>query len=535
VKRGVARILAAACFAAAFAAAPIARADEFPDCAPVPVEPGPIQLQIGVVACQQIDATSTLGGVTAFSYYVPPSCDPAIEPLRTCPVLTLLHGFGGTYQGEAGTAANPSAKVRSLYSEPPVDPYAVDDPWNYADTSKWVAADPIDFIVIAPHGRTLDGGFGPVGGLDSFWTNWNPRYANRDAGNPDGVYDGPAPRFDDFVSRDLVAFVEERFATAGHGREWRALNGTSLGGYGSYLLGLKHPDVWSSLGSISGAHNFLFAPWLNPAPAAPADGAGIGVPGAPYVKLPGVGPHVPIERLPSQMQGFAVAFLALGDPAADNANYRGNMPRDLAMNARAYAAGDQVVKLRAIVNDAIPRTTADFADLGSYLVSQAFEGIVRPMNLDMELAFTDEGVERTFETHPGLHSGRYWNAFQRAQLAEQYGYVRHWDGTGSPPAPPDTFDYRSTATDFGVWDWRFEIDREPAEFLNLRAASCDGLSLQGTGVVTVHVPASCGTGLNGSADFTVDLGGGHPLDDPFGLGALPFYGATRTIALTPLP
>jgi putative esterase len=530
----MARILVAACFAALFGAGPAARADAFPGCASVPTAPGAIAVQVGVVACQQVDASSTLGGITAFSYYVPPNCDPALTPRRTCPVLTLLHGFGGSYLGEAGTAASPSAKVRSLYSEPPVDPYAVPDPWNYADTSKWVTADPLDFIVIAPHGRTLDGGFGPVGGLDSFWTNWNPRYASRDAGNPDGVYDGPAPRFDDFVSRDLVTFVEQRFATAGHGRVWRALNGTSLGGYGSYLLGLKHPDVWSSLGSISGAHNFLFAPWLNPATSVPADGPGIGIPGAPYLKLPGIGPRVPIERLPEQLQGFGVAFLALGDPAADNAFYRDNMPRDLAMNARAYARGKQVVKLRATVNDAIPRTTADFADPGSYLTAQAFEGIVLPMNIDMELAFADEDVVRTFETHPGIHSGRYWNAFQRAQLEEQYRYVRHWNGTGSPPGRPDTFDYRSTASRFGVWGWRFEVARRPTEFLNLRAVSCDRLSLNGTGVVTVHVPASCKTGYRGSADFAIDLGDGHPIDEPMGLGALPFYGATRTITLTPL-
>ncbi|HJR18326.1 MAG TPA: alpha/beta hydrolase-fold protein [Actinomycetota bacterium] len=512
---------------------PATAADVFPGCAAPPAASGPIDVVVGEVACQQLDATDTIGGVTAFSYYVPPNCDPAITPQRTCPVLTLLHGFGGTYQGEAGTAADPSAKVRSLYSEPPVDPYAVSDPWNYADTSAWVPAEPLDFIVIAPHGRTLDGGFGPVGGLDSFYTNWNPRYAFRDAGNPDGVYDGPPPRFEDFIARDLVAFVEERFATAGHGREWRALQGTSLGGYGSYALGLKHPDVWASVGSVSGAHNFLFAPGLNPSTAVPADGPGISLP-LPYTQLPGIGPRVPVASLPEQLRGFGVSFLAFGDPAADHAFYRGNMPRDLAMNARAYAGDEQAVALRAFVNDAIPRTAADLADFPGYLVSQAFEAIVLTMNVGMELAFDDQAVERTFEIHPGLHSGRYWNAFHRAQMEAQYQRVLHWDGTGTPPGVPDRFDYRTVAAAFDVWGWRFEVDREPVEFLTLRSVSCDGLSLNGTGLVTVHVPASCGTGFQGAAVFTIDLGGGHPLDEPLGIGALPFYGAARTITLTPL-
>lgn len=510
-----------------------ARADAFPDCAPPPAAPGAIGVAVGVVACQQIDASATLGGVTAFSYYVPPNCSPAITPLRTCPVLTLLHGFGGTWQGEAGTAEDPSAKVLSLSSKPPVDPYGVSDPWNYSDTDTWVPADPIDLIVVAPHGRTLDDGFGPVGGLDSFWTNWNPRYAHRDAGNPDGVYDGPPPLFDDFVSRDLVAFVEERFATAGHGRAWRALQGTSLGGYGAYELGLKHPDVWASVGSISGAHNFLFAPGLNPSPAAPPDSPAPAV-DAPYLRLPGVGPNVPVASLPEQMRGFAVSFLALGDPAADHAFYRGSMPRDLAMNARAFAGSTQSVALRGFVNDAVARTSEDLADPASYLVSQAFEAIVLPMNIDMELAFTDEAVERTFEIHPGLHSGRYWNPFLRAQMEAQYARVLHWDGTGSPPPIAETFDYRTVASAFDVWGWRFEVEREPVEFLTLRGVSCAGLAIQGTGVVTVHVPAACGTGFAGEADFSVDLGDGHPIDEPLGVGALPLYGTTRTITLTPL-
>jgi hypothetical protein len=516
-----------------------APADEFGDCVPPPPGPGPIAVVVGVVTCQEVDAVTTLGGVTAISYYVPPNCDPAIEPPRTCPVLTLLHGFGGTWQGEAGTADAPSAKVRSLALRPPVDPYAVKDPWNYSDPDAWVPADPLDFIVIAPHGRTLEGGFGPAPGLDSFWTNWNPRYANRDAGNPDGVYDGPPPRFEDFVARDLPAFVEERFATAGHGRDWRALQGTSLGGYGSYELGLKHPDVWASIGSISGAHNFLFTPWLDPGPAGSVISTAPPVP-LPYVKLPGLPPKVvPIASLPEQLKGFAVAFFALGDPVADQAYFRGSMPRDLAMNARGWAPdGAQSLHLRGFVNDARPRMASDLTDP----VAQIFETIVLPMNIDQDFAFTSEHVERTFEIHPGLHAGRYWNPFLRAQMEAQYARVLHWKGDTTVVPPASRFDYRTVATTFDVWGWRFEVARDPVEFLTFRDVSCDGLTLQGTGVVTVHVPVACGTGFDPdgagpappAADFALTLGNAHPIDEPLGLGALPFYGATRTVALTAL-
>ena len=73
----------------------------------------------------------------------------------------------------------------------------------------------------------------------------------------------PPPRFSSFLTGELLPYVEAHFPTS-TGRAWRALAGTSLGGYGSYKNGLQHPDVWSSMGSVSGAHNFLFGPGVDP-------------------------------------------------------------------------------------------------------------------------------------------------------------------------------------------------------------------------------------------------------------------------------
>jgi len=396
-----------------------------------------------------------------------------------------------------------------------------------------------------PHGRTLTNGFGPAANIDSFWTNWNPKYANKDHGNSNGVYGGPPPRFDDFVTRDLIAFVEDHFPTAGRGREWRALQGTSLGGYGAYELGLKHPDVWSTIGSISGAHNFLFAPSIDPQPGIRKTPLSTALPvPLPYLDPPGPAPTlVRVDRLPDQLRGFGAALVVYGDPAVDQAYYRGNMPRDLAMNARAYHERVQSLHIRGFANDAIPRRAADVTDPPRYAFEQAFEAIVLPMNIDMELAFTSERVQRTYELHPGLHSDTYWNPFLRAQLEAQYARVRHWDGAGSPPPAPTTFDYRSISTSFSVWGWDFTVDRPAVEFLTLRNVSCRSLSLQGTGSVTVTVPAACDSGFDpdgagpkpATSTFAVDLGNAHPIDEPLGVGATPIYGTTRTITLSPLP
>jgi hypothetical protein len=227
-----------------------------------------------------------------------------------------------------------------------------------------------------------------------------------------------------------------------------------------------------------------------------------------------------------------VSFLVFGDPATDQATYRGNMPRDLAMNARAGAGGIASLHIRGFVNDAIPRRAEDFANPASYLVAQAFEGIVLPMNLGMEAAFRLAGVEHEFEIHPGIHSGVYWNPFLRTQIAAQYARARHPDGTGSPPPAPTLFDYRTISTDFDIWGWGFHVSREPVEFLTLRGVSCSGLTLRGSGVVHVTVPTSCGTTLNGAATFSIDLGPSMPVDEPGGASDVPAYGNSVHVDLS---
>ena len=49
------------------------------------------------------------GGTTAFSYFFPPDCIPPPQQDRRCPVLYLLHGFGGDHTSELGTGDHPSA------------------------------------------------------------------------------------------------------------------------------------------------------------------------------------------------------------------------------------------------------------------------------------------------------------------------------------------------------------------------------------------------------------------------------------------
>ena len=58
--------------------------------------------------------------------------------------------------------------------------------------------------------------------------------------------------WEDHVVRDVVNHVDWNFRTIAK-REGRAITGLSMGGYGAITLGLRHPEMFVSIGSTSGA------------------------------------------------------------------------------------------------------------------------------------------------------------------------------------------------------------------------------------------------------------------------------------------
>lgn len=89
-------------------------------------------------------------------------------------------------------------------------------------------ADMYNLIVVMP-----DGG-------NSWYVNW----AESD--------DGQKNDWEDHIVEDVVGHVDATFRTLAR-REGRAITGLSMGGYGAITLGLRHPDMFASIGSTSGA------------------------------------------------------------------------------------------------------------------------------------------------------------------------------------------------------------------------------------------------------------------------------------------
>ncbi len=57
-------------------------------------------------------------------------------------------------------------------------------------------------------------------------------------------------RYEDYLTDEVVPFVEARFACGGDGN--RGIFGKSSGGYGSIMHGMRRPDIWSALACHSG-------------------------------------------------------------------------------------------------------------------------------------------------------------------------------------------------------------------------------------------------------------------------------------------
>jgi putative tributyrin esterase len=65
----------------------------------------------------------------------------------------------------------------------------------------------------------------------------------------------PKARFEDFIVKDLIAYVDSHYRTIPLPR-CRAIAGLSMGGYGATFLGLKHYKDFAAIGSFSGAVGF---------------------------------------------------------------------------------------------------------------------------------------------------------------------------------------------------------------------------------------------------------------------------------------
>jgi len=143
--------------------------------------------------------STAMKGLTNFDVYLPPSYTTTSK--RRYPVVFMLHGINGS---------NVEWEVRGMGSimDSLIREMAV-----------------AEMIVVMPNGSS----------------GW---WVNSSAGN-----------FRDMVVNEMVPLVDQVYRTIPD-REHRGISGVSMGGLGSFSIGLEHPELFSSIASHIGALNF---------------------------------------------------------------------------------------------------------------------------------------------------------------------------------------------------------------------------------------------------------------------------------------
>ena len=121
------------------------------------------------------------------------------ESTQRYPVLYLLHGLTQNYTA-----------------------------WGLSNGTPFYAGLYDDLVVVMP-----DAG-------NSWYVNWT------------AAEGGQKNNWEDHIITDVVNHVDWNFRTIAR-REGRAITGLSMGGYGAITLGLRHPEMFISIGSTSGA------------------------------------------------------------------------------------------------------------------------------------------------------------------------------------------------------------------------------------------------------------------------------------------
>lgn len=273
--------------------------------------------------------------------YLPPSYGK--EPGRRYPVVYTLHGYQLHAQQWVGFA-NVAGLERGLA----------------AGTTK-------EMILVSPDAFTLHQG--------SFYSN------SKTTGD-----------WETFIAVDLVNYVDSHYRTIPD-RMSRGLSGHSMGGYGTFRIGMKHPEVFSSLYAMSAAG------MLETAEVTPA-----------LTAMEAIKTKEEAQKLPSNQKS------PLARAAAWSSNPSGPLFIDLPVKdgkqRPEIAAKWMANSLMVMLQEYAP----NLKKMKAIEMNVGLQDALLQTNRDMDAALTDAGVAHHFETFEGDHNGQVPVNFQNKVL-----------------------------------------------------------------------------------------------------------------------
>jgi S-formylglutathione hydrolase len=262
--------------------------------------------------------------------YLPPSY--ATQPNRRYPVVYTLHGYGLHAEQWVGFA-------------------------NFANLEKDLAAGAAkEMILVAPDAYSLQNG--------SFYSN------SKTTGD-----------WETFVALELVGYIDSHYRTIPD-RMSRGLTGHSMGGYGTFRIGMKHPEVFSSLYSMSACCMF------ETGEVTPAMAQLEAVKTKEDAAKVGFNQKSPLARAAAWSSDPNNPPLFIDLPVKDG------KPQPV-IQAK-WAANSLMVMLEQYA-PSLKKMKAIAMNVGD-------QDALMPTNKDMDQALTKAGIQHTFEIFPGTHN-----------------------------------------------------------------------------------------------------------------------------------
>src|SRR5579863_244194 len=275
--------------------------------------------------------------------YLPPSYQSDAD--RRYPVVYTLHGFGLHAEQWVGFA-------------------------NFAALERDVAAGMAkEMILVAPDAYSFH--------MGSFYSN--------SAATGD---------WETFISVELVGYIDTHYRTIAN-RASRGLMGHSMGGYGTFRLGMKHPEVFSSLFSMSAgaiSENGEVTPAMTQLEAA--------------IKTKEDAAKVPYAQRSPLARGAAWSADPKNPPLFIDLPVKDGKPQP------AVAAKWMANSLLVMLEQYAP----SLKKMKAIQMNVGLQDALLQTNRDMDQAMTQAGVVHTFETFEGDHNGQVGMNFETKVL-----------------------------------------------------------------------------------------------------------------------
>ena len=195
-----------------------------------------------------------------------------------------------------------------------------------------------------------------------------------------------------FIARDLVSYIDSHYRSIAK-RESRGLSGHSMGGYGTLRIGMKYPDVFAALYSMS-------ACCLDPRGVSPADAS--------------------LEKL-AKLEDVKTMPVLLRTTLAASAAWTPNAKRPPFFMDLPTANGviQKEVVARYATNAPTVMVSQYARQLKRYKAIALDVGLKDPLipgNVAIDQVLTRSGVTHTYETYDGDHVNRVSQRFEMQVL-----------------------------------------------------------------------------------------------------------------------